>query len=262
MANQYFGDGNSAPYLGVDGYCYYDWYRPPNLAKARATLAAGQQIKLQAMIRWDGNGFVPYVVNKTGEHAILAFTQRTLNQSAVCPQKGITEALLNSPRHPNRQYIHANGVGATLSPKGLALEIWHGNGTASVFSAEYNRCMVNIPSGEVTDLCISSNPATSSFITDPVNFNGLQKGADYWVRLTLTGNPDGAVGWTRVHADLLLQNAQGIFKIQEAQIRVITNTVFPDNGTIESLIGRSGPEHPETNYIPGNIYFWAFDSGF
>lgn len=255
----YYGDQPNSV-LGPDGWCHYDWYRPPNLEKSKTTLTSSQQLKLQARFQWQGSGFVPLTTGKTGEHAILAFTQGTNNSGAVCPRNGAYGAFLNSTRHPFRQALFAYGAGAILSPQGLGIELWNGDGTAYLWNKLNNRCQTGIPSGTVYSACLSSTKNGASYITNNLNFN-LTKGAYYWVRLTLTGNPDGAVGLTKINAELLIENAVGATTLQEAQLYFNTNDFFPGN-SIESAIGRTGGEIPETNYTPNNIKFWAFDYGF
>lgn len=258
--NYYYGDNK---YLGTDGFCYFDWYKSPNLAKQRTTLETGGQIKLQSRFLWNGSGFVPYVGNKTGEHAIVAFTQGTIEQGILCDQKGITEYLLNSTRQPIRQWIHRYGAGAIISPKGLGLELWNGDGTAILWLQTGNRCAVNIPSGQTNNMCLDSTPnGTNSYITSNPQFQ-IQKGVYYWLRITLTGNPNGQLGWVRLNAELLQQTIQGqTILLQEGQIEFSQNQFFPNPYTIDALIARTGPEYPESNYIPENILFWAFDYGF
>lgn len=260
-ANQYFGDGYNAPYLGSDGCCYFDWYRPPNLSQQKSILENGGVIKLQSRYQWTGSGSVPYVADKTGEHAILAFTQGITNGVLPCPQKGTTEALLNSPRHPIRQAIHQYGVGATVSPKGLSIELWNGDGTALVWNLGSNRCAIHIPTGASAGMCLSADKNSDSYLTNNSGFS-IQKGAYYWLRLTLTGNPGGMNDWARLHAELLTQTESDINIIQEGQIGFLINQYLPYSTPIEATIGRTGAEYPETNYIPDNILFWAFDGGF
>lgn len=153
-ANQYYGDGVINPYLGSNGWCYFDWYRPPELAKQRSTLERGGQIKLQARFMWMGAGSVPYVENKTGEHAILGLTQGTIVGSLGCAQKGYSENLVNSPAHPgDQQWIHRYGVGVLVSPKGLNLELWNGDGTSYLWNQTNNRCAILVPSGAQAGMC-------------------------------------------------------------------------------------------------------------
>lgn len=258
--NYYYGDNQ---YLGSDGFCYFDWYKPSNLAKQRATLEAGGQIKLQSRFLWNGSGFVPYVAGKTGEHAIVAFTQGTMEQGIYCAQKGITENLLNSTRQPVRQWIHRYGAGAIISPKGLGLELWNGDGTAILWLQTGNRCAVNVPSGQTTSMCLDSTPnGNNSYITSNPQFK-IEKNSYYWLRVTLTGNPNGQTGWVRLNAELLSQTPQGqTVLLQEGQIGFVRNQFLPSSGTIDASIARTGPEYPETSYIPDNILFWAFDYGF
>lgn len=78
-----------------------------------------------------GTGAVPYVANKTGEHAIVGLTQGTIVGPLICAQKGNSENLVNSPSQPgDQQWIHRSGVGVLVSPKGLNLELWNGDGTS------------------------------------------------------------------------------------------------------------------------------------
>lgn len=261
-ANYYFGDGQNAPYLGFDGYCHFDWYRPPNLSKYKSILENGGEIKLQSRYQWTGIGSIPYVPQKTGEHAILAFTQGTIEGSLACPRKGNYESLLNSSRHPIRQALHRYGVGALITPKGLGIEFWNGDGTAYGWNQyDNNRCATHVPSGASAGMCLSANKNSDSYLTNNPGFT-IQKGAYYWLRITLRGNPNGAVGWTRLHAELLIQTATDAILIQEGQVNFITNQYLPLSTPIEASIGRTGAEYPESNYDLENILFWAFDGGF
>lgn len=85
---------------------------------------------------------------------------------------------------------------------------------------------------------------------------------NYWLRQTLTGNPDGKTGGVRLYAELLQQTTNSTILLQQGQLDFIRNQFFPTAGTIEAVIGRTGAEYPETSYIPDNILFWAFDYGF
>ena len=224
--NYHYGDQNNSQYLGSDGYCYYDWYRPSSFAKSRSVLDNGGQLKLQARYQWMGSGEVPFIQNKTGEHAILAFTQQTMQASLSCPQKGTTEELKNSLRHPVRQWLHRYGAGVLLSPKGLHIELWNGDGTAYTWSQFNGRCNVHIPTGQVGNLCLGSQPNQISYITNNSNPNfKIQKGSYYWLRQTLTGNPDGKNGWTRLKAELVLDTGFSATLIQEGQIDFITGQI-------------------------------------
>lgn len=259
--NEYYGDGSTNPYLGNNGWCHYDWYRPSVLAKQKSTLENGGQIKLQSRFQWMGSGNVPYVANKTGEHAVLGLTQGTQQVSASCPWGGAPAALVNSPIQPIRQDIHSTGVAILVSPKGLNLEIYSTQGTY-VWNQSNNRCALAVPSGAQSGMCLSNIASTSgSYITENPNFT-LQKGAYYWLRQTLTGNPDGKTEWVRLTGELLQQTANSTFSLQKGQLDFPLASVFPNQGTIDALIGRSGPEYPETYYVPDNILFWAFDYGF
>jgi hypothetical protein len=255
----YFGDQQNS-FLGRDGWCEYDWYRPPSMVKNKSTLNSGQSIRLQARLQWQDNGVVPLTPGKTGEHAFVAFTQGTINSGAVCPKTGVYGSFLNSARHPMRQALFAYGVGAVLSPHGLGIELWNGDGTAFLWNRANNRCQTGIPSGTIYNSCLSPAKNSGSYITDIQNFS-LTKGVYYWIRLQLTGNADGAFGWTKINAELVQDNGFGAIVLQEAQLYFPTNSYFPGE-TIESTIGRTGGEFPETRYTPSNIKFWAFDYGF
>lgn len=262
FANFYFGDGQNGPQLGSDGYCYFDWYRPPNLSKPRSILENGGEIKLQSRYQWTGTGSIPYIHNKIGEHAILAFTQGSIEGSLACAQKGSHDPLLNSPRHPIRQALHRHGVGALITPKGLSIELWNGDGTAYIWNqVDNNRCATHIPSGASVGMCLSAQKNTAGYLTDNYGFT-IQKGALYWLRLTLKGNPEGKIGWAQMHVELLIQTFNNTSILQEGQINFITNQYLPISGNIEATIGRTGAEYPETNYIPDDILFWTFDGGF
>lgn len=217
-ANQYYGDGVTNSYLGSGGWCYFDWYRPPELAKQRSTLEVGGQIKLQTRFMWMGTGTVPYVENKTGEHAILGLTQGTIVGPLGCSQKGYSENLVNSPSQPGeQQWIHRYGVGVLVSPKGLNLELWNGDGTSYLWSQTNNRCAILVPSGTQAGMCLSATPNPSGYITSNAGFS-IQKGSYYWLRQTLTGNPDGKTGWVRLYAELLQQTANSTILLQQGQL--------------------------------------------
>ncbi len=134
-----------------------------------------------------------------------------------------------------------------LSPHGLGVELWNGDGTAFLWNRTNNRCQTGIPSGIIYSSCLSPTKGSGSYLTDVQNF-ALVKGAYYWLRLRLTGNADGAVGWTRINAELISDGAYGAKILQEAQLYFPTNSFFPQQ-TIESTIGRTGGEFPETNYL-------------
>ncbi|MEW6445313.1 MAG: hypothetical protein AB1479_04675 [Pseudomonadota bacterium] len=211
---------------------------------------------------WGGDGVVPYVQGKTGEHAIVAYTQGFLSGSLMCAQKGVEEYLLNSSAHPGeRQSIHRYGVGALLSPKGLNIELWNGDGTAFTWNQTNNRCAVAVPSGRQAGMCLSPSPDDNGFITGLPGFE-IKKGAYYWVRLTLSGYPGGAVGWVRLYAEFLEQADGGSVVLQTGMLKFELNKYFPDPGLIEATIGRTGAEFPEASYVPDDVFFWAFDAGF
>ena len=223
-------------------------------------MTSGQQLKLQTRFQWQGSGVVPLTTGKTGEHAILAFTQGANNSGAVCPRNGVYGAFLNSTRHPIRQALFTYGAGAILSPQGLGIELWNGDGTAYLWNKLNNRCQTGIPSGTVYNACLSSVNDGSSYLTNNPNFS-LTKGAYYWIRLTLTGNPNGSIGMTKINAQLLIENTVGATVLQEAQLFFSTNSFFPSD-SMEANIARTGGEFPDTNYTPSDIKFWAFDYGF
>lgn len=245
-----------------DGWCYFDWLRPGGaFTKQKSILVNGGTLRLQSRFMWRGSGTIPFVENKTGEHALVAYTYDSFptNLSLVCPQKQMTESLLNSPQQPgSRQPLHKYGIGALITPKGLALEVWNGDGTAYVWTQYNNRCAISVPSGANAGMCLSSIASeTGSYLTPSQGFN-ISKGTYYWLRLTLEGNPGGQAGWLRVHGEMLQQSGSQVTQIQSGQIYVQRDQFFPGT-TLAGTIGRSGPEYPETDYIPEFIDFWSYD---
>ena len=266
-AAEYFGDGAPNSPLDTNGFCYFDWYRPTasGFVRSKSEFLSSQPVKLQSRFKWSGSGTVPYVGDRTGEHAIVAFTQGTMQEQAPCGlQGGAIGNMLNSPNHPGpQQWIHRYGVGALLTPKGLALELWNGDGTSYLWTqSDNNRCAVVTPNGTLTSLCLTEYPDYKGDHISSLPGFQIVRGALYWVRVTVTGNVPYGPGWAKLYAELIEQTAYASVPRQTAQLHFQVNQFFPFNTPIESAIGRTGPEVGKPFYNPGNIQFWSFNGGF
>lgn len=253
----YIGDDVTHPSLRTDGFCYFDWYRPDNLAKQKQQLQNMQTLKLQSRFQWQG-----YSVTNLTEHAYLAFTYDSfVNQGGNCAPKNYAyENFTNSPAHPQVQWLHKYGAGVILAPEGLGLELWNGNGTALLWNQTNNRCVYNVPTGATNQLCLGDNPSAGSYITSNANFV-LTRGKYYWMRVTYTPAVVNGQTWVSMKGELIEETANGAVLLQEGVVGFNLNQFFP-GATMQANIGRTGPAQDKAFYQPYNVKFWAFDFGF
>lgn len=232
----------------------YDWAYPGGFAFDKNLLPEGRQFKIQARFIWDGSGVVPYSSN---EHAIVAFTQ-VLNSAGP---------VNHSSQSPNNQPLFGSGAGAFVSSAGLALELWHNNGHAIAWDHRSAYCANWIPASDdptpptnpmdpntnPKDLCLANTYNMEQGFLTPFNNNSLQKGQEYWVRVTLTGLRGSY--WTYLNADLVT-HVNGILQVvQQGGIGFDSRSFFTSpsslvQGTFAQALTSS------------NIQFIGFDGGF
>lgn len=226
----------------------FDFDNMPGMAKPHAALQAAQPLYLQARLIWDG---AAGSVITTGQHAVVAYTQR---------------AATNNPCNPQGQMLHTHGAGAIVSDCGLGLEIWrrddtNGNGfnddtpNAVAWSQERNGCAVDVASGAPLGMCLPSTPNTWGYLTRAPGFT-LRRGVAYWLRIKLY--KDAAVDRTTLYADLIEETPSGLVLVQSGLVIFPTSVYFPVAGqALEATIARTpgSPAEPSVQYV-------AFDGVF
>lgn len=225
----------------------YDWAYPSNgFTFDKNLLTEGRQFKIQARFIWNGSGLIPYSSN---EHAIVAFTQ-------VLDSSGPTNDLRQSP---NGKALFGTGAGAFVSSAGLALELWHSNGHAIVWSNRHGNCAHWIPAEDdptpaANDLCLASSYNMEQGFLTPFNYDSLQKGQEYWVRVTLTGVRGSY--WTYLNADLVA-HVNGVLQvIQQGGVGFDSRAFFtsPYTSVVQGTFGQA--------LTSSDVQFVGFDGGF
>lgn len=253
----YIADDDNHPALQINGFCFFDWYKPENMQKSKYLLEQGDALKLQARFQWQPPG---YNSSPLTEHSILAFTQGDfIDETAVCPfQRDTVQQLLNSPEHPHRQWLFKHGAGLILTPNGLGFELWNGDKTAYAWDQTNNRCMQSTLTGNTNVNCLSSEPTEDAYIT-AAEFS-LTHGAYYWVRLTMQGSIVSGQHWTKLQGELIHETPSGPKAIQNGSISFLTDAYFPLDGSIYGTMARSSPGG--NFYSPTKVKVWMFDGGF
>ncbi|WP_243019972.1 hypothetical protein [Simplicispira sedimenti] len=224
----------------------YDWAYPNRFLFDKGILTQGGQLKLQSRFIWTGAGSIPYT---SGEHAIVAFTQ-VLDPNA--PKN-------HQAQSPNNQPLFGTGVGAFVSSGGLALELWHSNGHAIVWDKKSNYCAHWIPASDdptpgQSDMCLASSYNMEQGFLTPFNYSSLNKGQEYWVRVTLTGVAGSY--WTYLNADLVTHVNGTLQVVQQGGIGFDSRSFFTSTST-SMLQGTFGQAQTSSN-----ISFYGFVGGF
>lgn len=253
----YIADDITHPALQINGFCYFDWYKPDNMQKSQNTLKQGGTIQLQARFQWQPPG---YNSSALTEHSILAFTQGEFSgATAVCPfQRNSVQELLNSPEHPSRQWLFRYGAGLILTPKGLGFELWNGDQTAHTWDQTNSRCMQSTLTGNTSINCLPNDPISASYITES-DFT-LTHGMYYWVRLTMQGHLISGQHWTKMRGELVQETPSGATVVQHGSISFLTDSYFPLDDSIFGTMARSSPGG--NFYSPTKVKVWMFDGGF
>ncbi|BEP93380.1 hypothetical protein GmRootA79_17640 [Acidovorax sp. A79] len=253
----YIADDVIHPALQVNGFCYFDWYKPDNMQKSKHTLEQGGVVQLQARFQWQVPG---YNSRPLTEHGILAFTQGEFaGEAAICPFQGnAVQQMLNSPEHPSRQWLFKYGAGLIITPNGLGFELWNGDKTAYAWDQTNNRCMQSTVTGGTSLNCLSNNPTSDSYITE-ADFTLAQE-EYYWVRLTMQGFVVSGRHWTKMRGELIQEKPSGAVVVQHGSVNFLTDSYFPLNAPIFGTMARSSPG--SNFYSPTKVKAWMFDGGF
>lgn len=222
----------------------YDFKYATALNKSKASVAS--EVQYQAEFQWYGT----YGTAVTEGHVILAATQI---------------AATNRPYNASMQMLYSHGAGVFLSPRGLAIELWHradtnSNGfnddlqNAFYWDQDNNRCVLDVLGTIGSGVyCLGSTAGAGEYITPAPNFQ-LKKGLKYIVRFKLKPSVTFP-GRTRLEAELYEPGPWGRVLVQKAATDFVTSEFLPTAQDLQATVARL-PGSASDTYI--NFKIWDY----